>query len=69
MSVYRVTEVIGTSTTSWADAANTAIDTAKETLHDLRVAEVLAQDIELSDGAAVYRVKLGVSFKYHVEDR
>lgn len=69
MSVYRVTELIGTSSTSWADAASGAIDTARETLHDLRVAEVVAQDLDLSDGGTTFRVKLSVSFKYHPEDR
>ncbi len=64
MSVYKVTEIIGTSDTSWADAAAGAITTAKETLRDLRVAEVVAQDIDLADGAMTFRVKLSVSFKY-----
>ena len=64
MSVYKVTEIIGTSSSSWADAAAEAINTAKETLRDLRVAEVVAQDIDLADGSMLYRVKLSVSFKY-----
>lgn len=66
MSVYRVTEVIGTSSTSWEDAAKEAITTAGRTLRDLRVAEVMAQDISISEGGAIesYRTKLRLSFKY-----
>jgi dodecin len=65
MSVYRVTDVIGTSTESWEDAASVAIKTAQGTLRDLRVAEVVAQDIHLGeDGSIIYRTKLRISFKY-----
>jgi dodecin len=65
MSVYRVTEIIGTSSTSWEDAAAQAIRTAAETLRDLRVAEVVKQDIHLDEGGAItYRTKLQLSFKY-----
>jgi dodecin len=65
MSVYRVTEIIGTSSTSWEDAAAEAIRTAAGTLRDLRVAEVIKQDIHLDeDGAITYRTKLQLSFKY-----
>jgi len=65
MSVYRVTEIIGTSNKSWEDAAAQAIKTASETLRDLRVAEVVMQDIHLEDGGAItYRTKLQLSFKY-----
>ncbi len=65
MSVYRVTEIIGTSSTSWEDAAAEAIRTAAGTLRDLRVAEVVKQDIHLDeDGAITYRTKLQLSFKY-----
>jgi flavin-binding protein dodecin len=69
MSVYKVTEIIGTSSTSWEDAATSAITTAKETLRDLRVAEVTEMDIDLSDGEMTYRVKLSLSFKYHADER
>jgi flavin-binding protein dodecin len=56
MSVYRVTELIGTSTQSWEDAAPQAIKAASGTLRDLRVAEVVAQDIQLGeDGGLTYR--------------
>jgi len=64
MSVYRVTEIIGTSNKSWEDAASEAIKTAAATLRDLRVAEVVQQDIHLDDGAITYRTKLQLSFKY-----
>jgi dodecin len=65
MSVYRVTDVIGTSTQSWEDAASVAINTARQTIRDLRVAEVVAQDIHLGeDGGLTFRTKVRVSFKY-----
>ena len=65
MSVYRVTDLIGTSTESWEDAASTAIKTASGTIRDLRVAEVVSQDIHLAEGGEItYRTKLRVSFKY-----
>ena len=65
MSVYRVTELIGTSTQSWEDAAASAITVAGGTLRDLRVAEVVEQDIHLDEtGNLTYRTKLRVSFKY-----
>jgi flavin-binding protein dodecin len=68
MSVYRVIEVIGTSTTSWEDAAAQAVRTAGETLHDLRVAEVVEQDIHLDEGGGItFRTKLQLSFKYEHE--
>src|ERR1700727_1021990 len=68
MSVYRVTEIIGTSGTSWEDAAAEAIRTASGTIRDLRVAEVVKQDIALDDaGAITYRTKLQLSFKYEPE--
>lgn len=65
MSVYKLIEIIGTSNTSWEDAAVTALQTAKASLRDLRVAEVLEQDLDLGDGDTVtYRTKLRISFKY-----
>jgi len=68
MSVYRVTEVIGTSSTSWEDAAAEAVRTAARTIRDLRVAEVVKQDIHLGEGGAItYRTKLELSFKYEQE--
>lgn len=65
MSVYRVIDVIGTSTSSWEDAATTAIKTAAGTVRDLRVAKVVEQDIDVGDGGSpTFRVKLELSFKY-----
>ncbi len=70
MSVYRVTDVIGTSAESWEDAATVAITTAGHTIRDLRVAEVVAQDIHLAeDGGVTYRTKLRLSFKYEVGEQ
>ena len=67
MSVYRVIDVIGTSTQSWEDAAATAVKTAGESLHDLRVAEVVEQDLHIDEGGAItFRTKLRLSFKYDV---
>jgi flavin-binding protein dodecin len=64
-SVYRVTEVIGVSTESWEAAARSAIETASKTVRDLRVAEVVRQDVTVGDGGELqYRVRLGLSFKY-----
>jgi flavin-binding protein dodecin len=68
MSTYKVIEVIGTSASSWEDAAVQAVKTAGETLHDLRVAEVIKQDIHLEqDGQITFRTKLELSFKYEHE--
>jgi dodecin len=65
MSVYRVTDIIGTSSQSWEDAASEAVKVASRTIRDLRVAEVVAQDIQIAeDGALTYRTKVRVSFKY-----
>jgi flavin-binding protein dodecin len=64
-SVYRVTEVIGTSPDSFADAAKNAIETAAGTVRDLRIAEVVRQDVAIKDGQIEnYRVRLAISFKY-----
>jgi flavin-binding protein dodecin len=64
-SVYRVTEVIGTSPNSFAEAAKNAIETAAKSVRDLRIAEVVRQDVAIKDGAVEsYRVRLAISFKY-----
>ena len=69
MSVYRVTEVIGTSTDSWEAAARNAVETAGETIRDLRVAEATRFDVTVQDGkVAEFRVRLGISFKYEKGD-
>jgi flavin-binding protein dodecin len=64
-SVYRITELIGTSKKSWEDAAANAVSTASKTLRDLRVAEVIKLDMVVEDGkVSVYRAKIALSFKY-----
>ena len=64
-SVYKVIELIGTSTKSWEEAAKSAVERAAESLRDLRVAEVVAQDLVITDGKVeAYRTKVKVSFKY-----
>ena len=68
-SVYRVTEVIGTSTESWEAAARTAVQTAATSVRDLRVAEVVRQDVTIENGAVTsFRVRLALSFKYDTGD-
>ena len=68
MSVYKVVEIIGTSSESWEDAATAAVKKARETIRQLRVAEVVQQDLDLDDsGGATFRTKLRLSFKYEDE--
>lgn len=69
MSVYKIIEVVGTSTESWEKAAQVALETTSKSLRDLRVAEVEKLDIHLEDGKVkAYRAKLRVSFKYHGDE-
>lgn len=64
-TVYRVTEIIGTSSVSWEDAAKKAVQTAAKSLRDLRVAEVTKLDMKVEDGKVVaYRARVTLSFKY-----
>ena len=64
-SVYRVTEVIGTSSDSWEQAARNAVETAGQSVRELRIAEVVRQDVTIEDGkVSEFRVRLGISFKY-----
>ena len=64
-SVYRVTELVGTSTESWERAAAAAVETASQTLRDLRIAEVLQLDMHLENGQVIaYRARVKLSFKY-----
>jgi len=64
-SVYKVVELVGTSTESWEKAAKAAVDLAAKSLRDLRVAEVVKQDIVIENGkVAAYRAKVKLSFKY-----
>ena len=68
-SVYRVTEVIGGSSESWEKAARNAVETAAKTVRDIRVAEVIRQDVTIENGSLVnYRVRLGISFKFDSGD-
>jgi len=67
-SVYKVIELVGTSTESWERAAAAAVETAAKSLRDLRVAEVTKFDMQLENGkVSLYRAKVSVSFKYHQE--
>ena len=67
-SVYKIIEIVGTSTESWEKAATTAVQRASKTLRDLRVAEVAQLDLQLKDGKVeAYRAKLKVSFKFEDE--
>jgi flavin-binding protein dodecin len=68
-SVYKVIELVGTSTESWEKAAAAAVETAAKSLRDLRIAEVVELDMQLEDGKVrAYRTKVKVSFKYEGGD-
>jgi flavin-binding protein dodecin len=68
-SVYKVVELVGTSTESWEKAAAAAVATAAKSLQDLRIAEVSELDMVLEEGkVTAYRAKLKLSFKYHQEE-
>jgi flavin-binding protein dodecin len=68
-SVYKVIELVGTSTDSWEKAAAAAVETASKSLQDLRIAEVVELDMQLEGGkVALYRAKVKVSFKYRQEE-
>ena len=65
-SVYKVIELVGTSPNSWEEAAKNAVETASESLKDLRVAEVVTLDMRIEDNkVAAFRAKVSLSFKYH----
>ena len=65
MSVYKVIEIVGTSDVSWEDAAAKAVERAGKTLEDLRIGEVITQDVKIDNGlVTAYRTKLSVSFKF-----
>jgi flavin-binding protein dodecin len=68
-SIYRVTEIVGTSTRSWEDAVKSAVQTAAKSLRDLRVAEVGALDVTIGDDGKLksYRAKVKLSFKFEPE--
>jgi len=64
-SVYKIIELVGSSTESWEDAAAKAVKRASKTLRDLRIAEVVAQDLHIEEGKiTLYRTRLKVSFKF-----
>ncbi len=68
-SVYKVIELIGTSSLGWEDAAKRAVETAAKSLEDLRIAEVILLDMKIDeDQVILYRAKIQVSFKYHTEE-
>lgn len=64
-SVYKIIEVVGTSTESWEKAAEVAIMTAARHIEDIRVGEVISQDMHVEDTIITYRIRLKLSFKYH----
>jgi len=67
-SIYKIIEIVGTSAKSWEDAAKLAVETAGKSLEDLRVAEVVKQDLTMENGkVTAYRVRLNISFKFHTE--
>jgi flavin-binding protein dodecin len=64
--VYKIIELVGTSPTSWEEAAKVAVETASQTLEDLRIAEIVKQDVTIENGKVTgYRVRMNISFKYH----
>lgn len=67
-SVYKIIELVGTSPTSWEEAAKTAVETAASSLDDLRVAEVVELDMKIEEDKVVaYRARVRLSFKYHAD--
>lgn len=67
-SVYKIIEIVGTSTKSWEDAAKTAVETASKSLKDLRIAEIVKLDMTIENGkVTAYRARVNISFKYHGE--
>lgn len=69
MSVYKIIELVGTSTESWEKAAEAAVETASKSLKDLRIVEVVKLDMHLEDGKVkAYRARVQLSFKYHGAD-
>jgi flavin-binding protein dodecin len=64
MSVYKVIELVGTSEKSWDDAARSAVETASQSLQELRIAEVTKLDLKIENGKLLYRTRVNLSFKY-----
>ena len=68
MSVYKIVELVGTSPTSWEEAAKSVVDRANQSLRDLRIAEIVKLDMRLEDGRVVeYRARVALSFKFEGE--
>ena len=68
VSTYKIIDLVGTSSSSWEDAAKNAIETASKTLKDLRVAEITKLDLKIENGKmAAYRARVNLSFKYERE--
>jgi flavin-binding protein dodecin len=68
-SVYKIIELVGTSSDSWEAAVEAAVETASKSLRDLRIAEIIKMDVLIEDGkVAAYRARINVSFKYERED-
>ena len=68
-SIYKIIEVVGTSKTSWEDAAKNAVETAGKSLEDLRIAEIVKLDMTIEKGkVTAYRTRVNISFKYRAED-
>ena len=68
-SVYKIIEIVGSSPKSWEEAAKTALETAAKSLDDLRIAEVVKQDVTVEKGkVTAYRVRLNISFKYRTAE-
>lgn len=68
-SIYKIIEVVGTSKTSWEDAAKNAVETAGKSLEDLRIAEIVKLDMTIDKGKVTsYRTRVNISFKYRAED-
>lgn len=69
-SVYKIIEVVGTSATSWEDAAGNAVKAASQSVRDLRIAEVMKLDMAIGEnGAMTYRARVSLSFRYEVEPK
>ncbi len=69
-SIYRITEIVGTSKVSWEDAAKNAVKTAAKTLRDLRVAEIMKLDMVIEKGKVTrYRARVSLSFKYEAKSK
>ena len=69
-SIYRITEIVGTSKVSWEDAAKNAVKAAAKTLRDLRIAEIVKLDMMIEDGkVTAYRARVSLSFKYEAKGK